>query len=82
MTPRLLSTSTLITITAAITLCYTLACWIWPFRTCRRCAGTGRRRSPTGRAFPYCRRCRATGARLRAGRWLHNRLTRIRRDAR
>jgi hypothetical protein len=51
---------------------YALACWLWPFRSCRACAGTGRRRSPSGRAYARCRRCQHTGDRLRFGRWLWN----------
>jgi hypothetical protein len=66
----------------AITLGYGIACWIWPFKACPRCHGTGRRRSPSGRAFRLCRRCDGTGRRLRAGRWIYNHLSRIRRDAR
>ena len=46
------------------TLGYLAACWIWPFGNCRRCHGTGRRRSPSGRAFralpPLRRRRRPT----------------------
>jgi hypothetical protein len=66
---------------AAVTLGYAVACWVWPFRPCRRCAGVGKRRSPSGRAFRYCPRCKGTGARLRAGRWLYNAITRTYRDA-
>jgi hypothetical protein len=51
---------------------YLAACWIWPFGNCRRCHGTGQRRSPSGRAFRTCRRCDGGGARLRAGRHLIN----------
>lgn len=47
---------------------YLAACWIWPFRRCRWCKGTGRSRSPTGRAWRECRHCRGTGAKVRAGR--------------
>jgi hypothetical protein len=25
---------------------YLFACWLWPFTTCRRCAGTGRQLGP------------------------------------
>lgn len=51
-----------------ITLCYIGACVAWPFGTCRKCGGTGKHRSPSGRAFRYCHRCKGTGARLRIGR--------------
>lgn len=65
-----------------LTFGYALACWIWPFRNCQRCSGTGKRRSLSGRAFRYCRRCHGTGRRLRAGRWIYNAFSRVRRDAR
>jgi hypothetical protein len=47
---------------------YIAACVIWPFGACRKCAGLGRFRSPTGRAWRACKHCRGTGARVRAGR--------------
>ena len=65
-----------------ITLGYSLACWIWPFKACRRCEGSGKKRSPSGRAFRLCRRCYRTGRRLPAGRWIYNRLSGVRRDSR
>ncbi|MFC7622462.1 hypothetical protein [Microlunatus sp. GCM10028923] len=46
---------------------YGLACWIWPFSACRRCDGSGKRRSPSGRAWRDCGRCKGTGKRLRLG---------------
>jgi len=58
---------------------YLLACWIWPFGNCRACHGTGKRRSPTGRAFRTCCRCDGDGARLRIGRHLLNHLRDTRR---
>ena len=82
MNPHLAAAITLILILAAVTFGYTIACWVWPFKACPSCHGTGRRRSPTGRAFRLCRRCQGTGRRLRAGRWIYNRLSSIRRDAR
>lgn len=62
-------------------LSYAVACWIWPFRNCRRCSGTARIKSPTGRAFRPCRRCQASGRRLRAGRWVFNYFYGKRKDA-
>ncbi|GGL16348.1 hypothetical protein [Mangrovihabitans endophyticus] len=82
MNPHIAAASTLIAPLIAVTLGYAAACWIWPFKHCRRCHGTGKRRSPSGRAFRHCRRCEGTGRRLRAGRWIYNRLSGIRRDAR
>jgi hypothetical protein len=80
--PHLATASALIAPLIVLTLGYTLACWIWPFKHCPKCDGTGKRRSPSGKAFRLCRRCEGTGRRLRAGRWIYNRLSGIRRDAR
>nr|WP_221376888.1 hypothetical protein [Actinoplanes polyasparticus] len=82
MDPQLTATITLTLALLTVTLGYSAACWIWPFKACRKCDGTGKRRSPSGRAFRLCRRCDGTGRRLRAGRWIYNRLNGIRRDAR
>ncbi|SNY58212.1 hypothetical protein [Paractinoplanes atraurantiacus] len=54
------------------TVCYSIGCWFWPFGDCRRCKGTGKRRSPIGRAFGLCRRCDGEGRRLRVGRRVIN----------
>lgn len=56
------------------TLCYGVGCWIWPFGNCRKCRGSGKRRSPFGRAFGLCRRCHGDGRRLRVGRRIINTL--------
>ena len=56
------------------TLCYGVGCWFWPFGPCRRCKGTGKRRSPFSRAFGLCRRCHGDGRRLRIGRRVINSL--------
>lgn len=50
---------------------YVLACAVWPFAGCRRCGGSGKRRSPSGRAWRECRRCIGSGRRVRAGRRLY-----------
>lgn len=47
-----------------------LACWLWPYRTCPRCSGSGKRRSPHGRSWGACRRCDGSGRKL----WLARRL--------
>jgi hypothetical protein len=80
--PQLTTAIGLLATLTAITLGYAFACWVWPFKACRKCSGTGRRRSPSGRAFRLCRRCDGTGRRLRAGRWIYNHLARRRREAR
>jgi hypothetical protein len=75
----------LLTLTlTVVTLGYLATCWLWPFVACRRCRGTGRRRSLLGgRAFGLCRRCDGTGRQMRPGRrainyfrTLHNKGTR------
>lgn len=30
---------------------YVTACAVWPYRSCARCSGTGKRRSPSGKAW-------------------------------
>jgi len=57
-----------------VTLGYGLSCWLWPFGACRRCKGSGKRRSPFGRSFGLCRRCHGDGRRLRVGRRVINAL--------
>jgi len=64
----------LLLLALAWTAGYLLLCWIWPLRHCRRCAGLGKRRSPSGRRLRPCRRCDATGYRTRTGRHLLNAL--------
>ena len=46
---------------------YVVACWIWPFAACRKCDGSGKFRSPSGRAWRLCRRCKGSGKRVRYG---------------
>lgn len=58
-----------LTLLAAVWLAlYVLACVVWPFAACRRCDGTGKRRSPSGRAWRPCGRCGGAGRRVRLGR--------------
>ena len=65
-------TTLLILALLAVTACYTLGCWWFPFTACRTCHGDGKHRSPNGRKFRLCRRCDGTGRRLRTGRALWN----------
>lgn len=64
-----------------VTLGYALGCWLWPFGTCRKCHGNGKRRSPFGRAFGLCRRCGGDGKRLRIGRRVINALRELHSNA-
>ncbi|WP_088289835.1 hypothetical protein [Kineosporia sp. A_224] len=47
---------------------YLIACTLFPFAACRNCQGSGKFRSPSGRAWRNCRRCKGTGRRIRLGR--------------
>jgi hypothetical protein len=78
--PHHLPASTLILALIIVTVGYAVACAAWPFRLCRRCGGTGRHRSPSGRAWRYCHHCHGTGARLRLGRRAWNYARRLHRD--
>lgn len=60
---------------------YVLTCYVWPFKSCRRCTGSGKRRSPSGRAWRKCPRCKGGGERLRFGRRAWNFYRRFHRDA-
>jgi DnaJ-class molecular chaperone len=46
---------------------YGVVCRIWPLTNCRSCDGSGKRPSPTGRAFRHCPRCDGSGRRERWG---------------
>lgn len=53
---------------------YLAACAWWPYTAHRGCGGTGKRRSPTRRAWRPCRRCNGTGRRVRLGRRVYEAL--------
>jgi hypothetical protein len=59
---------------------YACACYVWPFKACRKCGGSGRLKSPSGRAFRLCPRCKHTGRRLRFGRRVWNYVQRTRKE--
>jgi hypothetical protein len=63
-------------------LFYAAECLFWPFKTCPKCKGTGRRQSPDGKAFGLCRRCKGSARRLRLGRWVFNVLNKFRKSRR
>jgi DnaJ-class molecular chaperone len=56
------------TVLLLLMLGYAIACAVRPFADCRRCHGSGQRRSSTEREHRRCSRCRGTGIWLRAGR--------------
>ena len=59
---------TLILAALIATAVYLAACVIWPFRSCTKCDGNGKHRSPSGRAWRTCHPCNGTGGKLRIGR--------------
>ncbi|MCZ7415307.1 hypothetical protein [Streptomyces sp. WMMC897] len=67
-----------------VTLGYAALCAASPFGQCRTCSGLGFALTHTRRGRPKrgktCRRCKGHGHRLRAGRWLYNRTTRLHHD--
>ncbi|TDW88786.1 hypothetical protein EV647_5796 [Kribbella sp. VKM Ac-2566] len=63
----------LITAGLVIVAFYLLACVIWPYANCTRCAGDGKSRSLSGKKFRNCPRCKGTGRRRRIGRRLLDR---------
>lgn len=80
MTPLLTAASTLTAATLAVTLGYAGLCWISPFKTCQRCAGTGHTTTRVLHRPQTCRRCRH-GIRLRTGRRVVNVFRRLRAEA-
>lgn len=53
---------------------YIGACILWPYSAHRWCKGSGRRRSPTGKAWRACGGCEGTGRRVRLGRRIYEAL--------
>ncbi|MEW2386334.1 hypothetical protein AB0873_30270 [Micromonospora sp. NPDC047707] len=80
MDPLLALAITLAAILTPVTLGYAGLCWVKPFTTCRRCAGTGRTTTRVLRRPRACRRC-DRGLRLRAGRWIYNQFARLHRES-
>lgn len=77
MTPLLATATAAVAVALIWAAGYGLACAVWPFRACRRCDGSGKRRSPSGKAWRSCPRCHGGGARLRYGRRLWNYFRRL-----
>ena len=40
---------------------YTGSLYLWPFRPCMRCGGSGRRKGSNRKRFGECRCCKGTG---------------------
>jgi hypothetical protein len=46
---------------------YVVSLWLFPFRPCARCGGSGRRRGSNRKRYGECRRCKGTGRKRRLG---------------
>ena len=46
---------------------YAGSLYVWPFRPCMRCGGTGRNKGSSRRRFGECKRCKGVGRRRRLG---------------
>jgi hypothetical protein len=57
----------LLLIALAAFACWVISVYVYPFRHCRRCGGTGRKPGSTRRRFDLCRRCAGTGRVQRIG---------------
>jgi DnaJ-class molecular chaperone len=55
----------LILIGIAALAIYVVFCRVFPYTVCRNCKGSGKFRSPSGKAFRNCRRCGGAGRRRR-----------------
>jgi hypothetical protein len=56
------------TVPLLLVVAYLAARRYWPYKTRRRCRGTGGRGSPTGRSWRNCPRCGGSAQRSRGGR--------------
>lgn len=46
---------------------YTGSLYLWPFRPCLKCGGTGRNKGSSRKRFGECKRCKGSGRRRRLG---------------
>lgn len=46
---------------------YAGSLYVWPFRPCLRCNGSGRNKGSSRKRFGECRRCKGSGRRRRIG---------------
>lgn len=80
MTPIALAIACLL----AITLGYSGLCAASPFGDCHKCNGFGFATTTDRKGRPKrgktCRRCKGRGKRVRAGRWIYNRASRLYRE--
>ncbi|WP_043266115.1 hypothetical protein [Streptomyces sp. CT34] len=80
MTPIVLAIACLM----LVTLGYASLCAGSPFGNCRKCNGLGHHLHYDRKGRPKrgkrCRRCKGRGKRVRVGRWIYNRASRIYRE--
>ncbi len=54
-------------IVLAVFACWAVSVYVYPFRHCGKCGGTGRKKGSTRRRFGLCSRCSGTGRVQRIG---------------
>lgn len=63
---------TLLLLVIAAAVIWMVSLYVYPFRVCRRCGGTGHKRGSTWRRLGLCPRCTGTGRSQRLGsRFVH-----------
>ena len=80
MNPHDDAASALFVATIFVTLGYAAACSVKPFTTCKKCTGSGRRRTRIAHRWRACRPCKGSGLRLRIGRRIYNLLAHLYRE--
>ena len=46
---------------------WVVSLYLWPYRPCPKCEGTGRNAGSNGKRHGQCRRCEGTGRKVRIG---------------
>ena len=62
-----LTVAEMILIALLVILGYVGSLYLWPFRPCGRCGGTGRNRGSNKKRYGECRSCQRTGRKRRIG---------------
>lgn len=60
---------------------YAVVCAMWPFTSCGRCEGSGRKLSPSKKNWRRCKKCKGSGSQVRLGRRFWVWAAGIRKDA-
>ena len=73
----------LILVGLAVAVVYAGSLYVWPWRPCSKCSGTGRNKGSSRKRFGLCARCQGSGRRRRLGaKAVHRAVLRLTRRAR